>query len=186
MFVQKVHNSQEQRIHGFEGFVKSITLVGKLALKTLLSGVPFMKRKDILKEVGEEAFDYGLIIGHEDAHLLIRDETADIFVTFSHRSIQEFLGAFCLIQLLNEGKTLEMLVGNELTSKLFQQTPLFFHFCVWLCSDQTYFRFENTGCIRESLAKYVSEQVFRGIECAEFRYYRCLQSERRNEIVIFS
>ena len=93
-----------------------------------------MKRKDILKEVGEEAFDYGLIIGHEDAHLLIRDETADIFVTFSHRSIQEFLGAFCLIQLLNEGNTLEMLVGNELTSKRFLQTPLFFHFCVWLYS----------------------------------------------------
>ena len=109
----KKYTIKKNKIYTFEEFVKSISLVGKLALKTLLSGDALMKRKDIRHEVGEEAFDYGLLIGHEDAHLLIRDETADIYVTFPHRSIQEFLGAFCLIQLLNEGKTLEMVIKTR-------------------------------------------------------------------------
>ena len=54
----------------FEEFVQSIFLVGKLALETLTSGDPFMKRQDIIKEVGEDAFDYGLLIGHEDFRLI--------------------------------------------------------------------------------------------------------------------
>ena len=60
--------------------------VGKLALKTLLSGNPLLQRSVVIKEVGPDAFDYGLLIGHEDFRL-IRDETANIFVTFPHRSI---------------------------------------------------------------------------------------------------
>ena len=164
----KKYTVRKNKEYTFEGFVKSITLVGKLALKTLLSGDSFMNRKDILEEVGEEAFDYGLLIGHEDAQLLIRDETADIFVTFSHRSIQEFLGAFCFIQLLNEGKTLEMLCGKKHTSKFFLQTPLFVHFCVWLCSGQTYFPFENTEHIRKSLARHVTEQIFPELNVPSF------------------
>ena len=58
--------------------------IGKLALKTLLSGDPLLQRSEVIKEVGPDAFDYGLLIGHEDAHMLIKDETADIFVTFPH------------------------------------------------------------------------------------------------------
>ena len=81
---------------GFEAtsFLSSRKLLGKLALKTLLSGSPLLQRSHIIDEVGDDAFDYGLLIGHEDAHNLIRNETPDIFVTFSHRSILEFLGAF--------------------------------------------------------------------------------------------
>ena len=59
-----------------------------------MSAKSLIQRSDVIKEVGDDAFDYGMLIGHEDAHRLLRDETADLFVTFTHRSIQEFLGAF--------------------------------------------------------------------------------------------
>ena len=74
-------------------FVKTVTKIGKLPFETLLSGKPLLRRNLVIKDVGLDAFDYGLLIGHEDFRL-IPDETADIFVTFPHRSIQEFLGAF--------------------------------------------------------------------------------------------
>ena len=79
-------------------FLELLKSLGKVALETLLSD-SLVRRSDIIKVVGEDAFDYGLLIGHEDAHRLIRDETADISVTFGHRSLQEFLGAFFLADL---------------------------------------------------------------------------------------
>ena len=67
----------------------------------------------MIKDVGPDAFDYGLLIGHDDFRL-IRDETADIYVTFPDRIIQEFLGAFYFIMMLNEGQSIESLLFKEL------------------------------------------------------------------------
>ena len=47
-------------------FVSVLESVGKLALDTLLSGNPLMKRKDVIWDVGGDAFDYGLPIGCEE------------------------------------------------------------------------------------------------------------------------
>ena len=79
-------------------FNRITMLIGKLAYETLLSGNPLLQKSKILTEVGPDAFDYGLLIGHEDVYRLIRDITADIFVTFPHRSLQEFLGAFFFVR----------------------------------------------------------------------------------------
>ena len=65
-----------------DNFIKTIVAIGKLALETLLSGNPLLRRSDVMNKVGKDAFDFGLLIGHEDAHRLIRDETADIFCDF--------------------------------------------------------------------------------------------------------
>ena len=54
-----------------ENFVQAIVAVGKLALKTLLSGDPLLNRSDVIKEVGEYAFDYGLLIGNEDVNRIV-------------------------------------------------------------------------------------------------------------------
>ena len=114
----KKYTIRKNKEYTDEGFVKSITLVGKLALKTLLSGDPFMKRKDILKEVGEEAFDYGLIIGHEDVHLLVRNESADIYVTFSHRSIPDFFRSFLFDSTAERREN----IGNVMWKRACKQT----------------------------------------------------------------
>ena len=74
-------------------FVEVVKNVGKFALQTLVSGNPLMQRSDVIRDVGEDAFEYGFLIGHEDCRL-IGDETADVIVTFAHRTIQEFFAVF--------------------------------------------------------------------------------------------
>ena len=156
---------------------KTIINIGKLALETLLSGNPLLQRSQVIKDVGPDAFDYGLLIGHEDFRL-IRDETADIYVTFPHRSIQEFLGAFYFIMVLNEGQSIENLLGSDCRENLlgsdckenlldsdcnkpiFMVNPLFLHFCLWfLCKSQKYFTFEKKDQVLESLVDFCRNQI---------------------------
>ena len=135
-------------------FQTTVTKIGKLALKTLLSGDPLLKRADVTREVGSDAFDFGLLIGCEEAHRLIRDETADIFVTFPHRSIQEFLGAFYLIWILDRGKEIESLLGDSCDKPIFLMNPLFLNFCLWLCNDESYFSFSNRHKVYQCLVHF--------------------------------
>ena len=132
-------------------FVKAIEAIGKLALETLLSGNVLLRKRDVVKEVGQDVFDYGLLIGHEDADMLIRDETADIFVTFPHRSIQEFLGAFFFVCMLDTGRELESLLGSDREKAIFMTNPLFLKFCLWFCSDQNFVPFEKKEEVRQCL-----------------------------------
>ena len=139
--------------------VKTIINIGKLALETLLSGNPLLQRSQVIKDVGPDAFDYGLLIGHEDFRL-IRDETADMFITFPHRSVQEFLGAFYFIMMLNEGQSIENLLGSDCKEPIFMMNPLFLHFCLWfLCKSQKYFTFEKKDQAWESLVDFCWNKI---------------------------
>ena len=112
----------------------------------------------MINDVGPDAFDYGLLIGHEDFRLT-RDETADIFVTFPPRSIQEFLGAFYFIMMLNTGESIESFLGSDCKEPILVMNPLFLHFCLWfLYSDQEYFTINNSEKVCESLAQYCRER----------------------------
>ena len=100
--------------------VEVLKSLGKLALETLFKS-SFLQRSQVIEAVGEEAFDYGLLIGHEDFRL-IKDETADILVTFPHRSLQEFLGAFYFVLAPNRETDMQNFsnAANE-----FMTNPLF-------------------------------------------------------------
>ena len=130
-------------------FVDIMRKIGQLAWKTLRTGKPLLKRSEVISQVGAQAFDYGLLIGHEDFRL-IADETADIFVTFPHRSIQEFLGALYVILSLIEGVSVQSLLGDDPNSSLFFQNPLFFYFANWVVWLQRLFSNHSTkvwqGC----------------------------------------
>ena len=135
-------------------FEAAMTKIGKLAMETLLSGDPLLRRAYVVKEVGEHAFDYGLLIGHEDAYRLIRDETADIWVTFPHRTIQEFLASFYFIWMLDKGIEIKSLLGAKCDKPIFLTNPLFLQFCLWfLCDDQKYFSFRNRYTVYQRLIR---------------------------------
>ena len=95
--------------------VSVLMSIGKLALETLLSGKSELERCKIIEQVGEDVFEYGLLIGEdvfeyglligEDGFSLTRDMTVDILVTFPHRSLQEFLGAFYFVLSLGKKQT---------------------------------------------------------------------------------
>ena len=140
-------------------FEKMIVKVGKLAFDTLMSGNPLLRRSQVIEDVGTDAFDYGLLIGHEDFRL-IKDETADIFITFPHRSIQEFLGAHYFITELNDEKSIESLLGSDCKEPIVMMNPLFLHFCLWfLYSDQKYFRFQKRTEICNVLEHYAATKI---------------------------
>ena len=131
-------------------FIEMLMLIGELAFETLLSGHPMFQRKKVTTKIGVYAFDYGLLIGHEDAHKLFRDETADIFISFPHRSLQEFLGAFYFVGMMD--KNGETFVTDEMEKIT---NPLFFRFCLWfLRSDKKYKIFKNNVQTYDCLINY--------------------------------
>ena len=141
-------------------FAAVMVSIGKLALKTFLSGNPLLKRADVIQEVGPDAFDYGLLIGHEVAYMLIQDVTADILVTFAGHGIQEFLGAYYFILSLAEGKSVESLLGSFSKKPIFLMNPLFLHFCLWLLqSGESYLEISNTRQVYEHLLNCAREVI---------------------------
>ena len=136
-------------------FIQVIKKIGKLALQTLLSGSSLLKRQHVLEKVGSEAFDYGLLIGHNDFSKLFGDITADIYVTFPHASIQEFLGAFFFITELDGGQSvINLLRGNQ---DYIKENDSFLSFCVWLMySNKSYLNIENKFEVRQKLADHMA------------------------------
>ena len=137
-------------------FLEVLELLGKLALETLLSGNPLLRRIDVVRQVSEYAFDYGLLIGHEDFRL-IKDETADIFLTFPHRSLQEFLAAFYFVLSLGKRQTVKDL------DKAIQEVlnnPLFTEYCLWFLDESNrFFSFPEHSIAHQMLGTYVAEQI---------------------------
>ena len=140
-------------------FIQALEKIGELALKTLLSGEPLMQRREIFEKVGNDAFNYGLLIGHEDCFLLLKDITADIFVTFPHRSIQEFLGAFFFIRMLSKGESVESLLGVHCSKPIFTVNPLFLHFCLWLARSSPYFQVIDSPTAYKKLRAFVLSRI---------------------------
>ena len=141
-------------------FVNLLKLLGKLALETLLSENPLLKRKEVIAKVGEEAFDYGLLIGHEDAFRLIRDETKDIFVSFPHRTILEFLGSFGFVWRLSIGDNVKDILGIDCKEPVFLWNPLFLQFSLWFLetSDEC-FALVRKEEVYEKMVHYTAQLV---------------------------
>ena len=149
-------------------FVRVMKLVGKLAFETLVTGKSLLQRSEVIEEVGSEAFDYGLLIGHEDFRL-IRGESEDILVTFPHRSIQEFLGSLYFVLMLIEGVSYKTLLGKHSQRPIFMMNPLFLQFCMWLLhSDKGHFSLQNTaGSFRPARFVCGAKNCFRGVNHPE-------------------
>ena len=174
-------------------FVEMLKSLAKLAL----NGKALLKRSDVLREVGPDAFNYGLLIGHEDFRL-VRDETADIFVSFPHRTILEFLWSFCFIVLLNEGKSVDYLLdsyhvltrlGTRYVALL--DNPLFLNFSLWfLSTDEMTFSFLARDKIRDALIRFVVGQIDKKYlnlpkVCAQYPIFNLKAAERdRNKIFL--
>ena len=140
-----------------DSFVEVMASLGKVALETLLSGNALLQRSQVIAEVGPDAFDFGLLIGHEDGHRLIRDETADIFVTFPHRSILEFLGAFYFV--LSLGKKQTVLPFDKALME-YLKNPLFSKFCLWILDESnSLLSFPERSVAFELLSRWTAQNI---------------------------
>ena len=169
-------------------FRKVMKSVGKLALKTLTSNNSFLQRIEVLKVVGNFAFDYGLFAGHEDLRLL-DDPTADIYVTYPNRSLEEFFGSFGFCQALSEGESLEEILGIDSANSLLLVNQLFLKFSLWFLST-TEFDFPQRDECYDKITSYVATHI----DSVEFdpqevrkKYpaFRSLTTEKDNLIANF-
>ena len=103
-------------------FIQVLRKIGHLAFKAFESKQAWFQKSEIVTLLGEDAFEYGLLIGHEDFRL-VGHETADVVVTFAHRSIEQFLGAFHITQ--------RFAAGDSVSTSLLVES-IMFHFCIWL------------------------------------------------------
>ena len=158
-FLYKKYTVNKGLDYDHTAFVNLLKRLGKLAWETLKEENALLRRSRVIKEIGEEAFDYGILIGNEDFRL-IGKETADILVTFPHRTLQEFLGSYHLVLRLSEGESMDSLLGSDCKVARFMLDSLFFHFCLWFCfSDQTYVVLKNKELAFRSLRSYVLDRL---------------------------
>ena len=137
-------------------FVKIMKSVGKLALQTLITNNPLLQRSEVDGIVGANAFEYGFFTGHEDFRLSA-DPTADIYVTYAHRSLEEFFGSFGFIQAL-EGKSVDDILGSDCEKPIFMVNPLVLNFCLWFLSREY---LEKSSEIYDKLTSYVAKRIDR-------------------------
>ena len=128
----KIYSIRKQKLYQEEELKTLLSLLGKLAWEMLSRGSLFQK-SDIFDKIGVDAFENGLLIGHDDSDKLIGDETADICLSFPHKSLLVFLIALFSAQEHEDAKTGEHLICLE-------YRPLYHEFRKWfLCPEQTYF-----------------------------------------------
>ena len=63
--------------------------IGKFALKTMKNEQNCFQRGEIIRELGENAFELGFLVGYKDFRL-VANETTDISVTFLHETLRIF------------------------------------------------------------------------------------------------
>ena len=72
-------------------FLDVLFRIGKFAEWSLRTEQNSFQRSEVIKCIGEDVFEYGFLVGHVN-YKLMGQETSDIFVTFAHRTFQDFLG----------------------------------------------------------------------------------------------
>ena len=140
-----------------DDFDKVLKFVGQLSLRTLTSNNPLLQRLEVLKVVGDFAFEYGVFAGHEDLKLF-NDPTADIYVTYPHRSLEEFFGSYGFVQALNEGQSIDDILGSDCKEPIFVVNPLVLSFCLWVLSSSEFYFPHRDECY-DKLTSYVAERI---------------------------
>ena len=126
--------------------------VGQLALHTLLSNNPLLQRSEVLKIAGDFVLDYGFLAGDRN----FTDLTADMYVTYAHRSLEEFFGSFGFLQALADGKSVDDILGLDSEEPIFMVNPLVLSFCLWLLT-QNCFAFQQN--IYRKLVLFAAKRI---------------------------
>ena len=138
-------------------FLQVMKSVGILTLKRLLSDNPLLQRSEVIDIAGNFAFEFGFFAGHEDFRLCT-DPTADIYVTYVHRSLEEFFGSFGFLQALDDGKSIDDILGSECKEPIFMTNPLVLKFCLWFLSRPDLGFTHRDDCF-EKLVSYVTNCI---------------------------
>ena len=127
--------------------------------------------------MGEDAFDTGLLIGSQDSKLF-GNETADIFVIFPHTTIQEFLGAFYSIFMINEQESIPTFMNPD--KPILLTNCSFYQFCMnFVNSSQAYFVFEKEKI--DSMLKEFLKQKLDVVQLSTYGLYNLFPASVQEE-----
>ena len=173
-------------------FEELLEKVGKLSLKTLKSRDCLLQRNEVMNLVGEEAFECGLLTGYDDFRL-IAHPTKDILVTYPHRTIEEFLGAFTFVRTLDAGATVEQLSQPNVDDSVVMTNYTFLLCCLWFLNlrcVKEYFALKSPVSIETDLKQFISNLVnFPKIDAHHlFIWYKALDihtaHERNDQLIL--
>ena len=114
-------------------FLEVLHRVGNLAFQCLQSSNYLLKRDEVLRTIGDDAFEYGFFSGHEDFRLS-GDAAADVFITFPHRTIQEFFGAFSFVLSILDGVNIDRIIEPNSFIPIFMTNIYFLEFSLFAIS----------------------------------------------------
>ena len=137
-------------------FIRMLQKVGKIAFQTWISGHS-IERSSLIRDLGGDAFNYGLIIGHEYS---LPDERNSIYLRFLERGMQDFVRAYYFIHKLNSGISVDTLLGPHGKNPILTMNPLFLHFCLWLLKkSERHFSFRNNVQVYQSLQRFIKNKL---------------------------
>ena len=138
--------------------IRMLQRFGNIALKTLMSR-DSMNRGDIIQELGGDAFNYGLIIGHKKIGMTV-DESSDVSISFLEKGMQYYLGAFYFTRMLDNGESIEWLLGHSQENPVITSNPLFLQFSLWLLKkSESHFSFRNSDDVGQRLQDFIIERL---------------------------
>ena len=111
-----------------------------------------LQRSEVLKIAGDFVLDYGFLAGDK----AFTDLSADISVTFAHRSLEEFFGSFGFLQALDDGKSVDDILGSDCERPIFMVNPLVLRFCLWLLTEKC---FNFSQDIYQKLVLFAAKQI---------------------------
>ena len=113
------------------------------------------------------------------------DLTADIYVTYPHRSLEEFFGSFGFCQALSEGESVEKILGFYSPNSLLLVNPLFLKFTLWFLSTTIFNSNQREECydkITSYVASHIHGEAFDAAETSrEYPAFDILSSTSRTD-----
>ncbi len=145
--------------------------IGRLAFEGLISNKVAYKKSEIIEAVGCFVFDYGILIGSEEYKgRRFTDDTADIFVYFAHKSIQEYLAAKYFLHQISLTRDAVSILTEDKGWDFIQQNLMFFTFFGYFVKLQKkpsgrlsrmtkHLNFKNKSSPQKRLMEYIQRSL---------------------------
>ena len=124
-----------------------------------------LTRLSFMKRIGKLAFDI-LRFGKVSTDADIPDDSCGFFVkskaslvSFVHSSFQIFFAALYFLLMLDDGFTVDSLLGTDCQRPVFMVNSMFLYFCLSLLGDEHYLPLKNAQNVGIRLQNYILERI---------------------------
>ena len=150
------------------GQTLSIFTVYARTVLRLLGSVDFESQRNLVKDVGRIAFDVlqtGKVYTKaevSDSKILVKGllvESKTSLVSFAHSSLQIFFASLHFVLKLDQGLSIETLLGKNCLKPIFMINSLFLYFCLSLLGENPFVNLRYIKIIRLELKKYILGRI---------------------------